>query len=89
MFGAMFDRLGMLTVVKGQSNEDSCRPPDGDNLRHDLTRGDRKIDSQADEPVGAYGAKEDLVPVRVDSLLFGETEDCFFVHWFVVYSSIY
>ena len=76
-------------MVKGQSDKHGCRPPDCDDFGHNLTCGDGKIDGQADEPVGTYSAKEDLVPVRVDGLLFGEVEDRLLVHRFVVHSSIY
>ena len=62
-------------VIQTERHESEGGPPDGNDLGGDLAGGDGDEDGEADEPVGADGAEEDLVPGRGEHFHGGEVED--------------
>jgi hypothetical protein len=50
-------------VVEADGNEGIDRPPDADYFGDELATRGAEDTGEAHEPVGAYGAKKDLVPV--------------------------
>lgn len=70
-------------VIESEGDESEDRPPDTGNFARDVTGLESQPTSDANEPVGTDGAKEDLVPLRSVSLLVGEL-DCLFAIQLVV-----